>query len=91
MDKSAFCATKALPNRFFSQNELQKISEKENLSIMDNGRNAISMPARPEDLYASASSDESFGSDDVFQSFNEEGNEAMFLRLGMQKFRLNHF
>ena len=64
----------------FSQFELQKISEKENHLIMDNGRNAVSMPARPEDLYASASSDESYGSDDVFESFSEDGNEAMFFR-----------
>lgn len=52
---------------------------------MDNGRNAVSMPARPEDLYASASSDESYGSDDVFESFSEDGNEAMFFRILEQR------
>ena len=45
------------------------------------------MPARPEDLavtMVSTSSDESSGSDDVFESFNDDGNEADFLRTGLK-------
>jgi len=55
---------------------------------MDNGRNAISMPARPEELgslYVTTSSDENVGSDDVFQNFSEDGNEDEFFRIMEQR------
>ncbi|CBY25103.1 unnamed protein product [Oikopleura dioica] len=44
------------------------------------------MPAREVELaFVSASSGESFGSDDVFQSFSEEGNKAYFFRIMEQR------
>ena len=75
-----------LPKTDFLTVSFAKISEKGKHQKMNNGRNAISMPARPEEIvYVSASSDESlsYGSDDVFQSFSDEGNEAMFFRPGI--------
>ena len=73
-----------LPKTDFLTVSFAKKSEKGKHQKMNNGRNAISMPARPEEIvYVSASSDESYGSDDVFQSFSEEGNEAMFFRPGI--------